>query len=186
MQDSPNSSSSEESELSSHIKRECYYYVQHLSRHLKLCQVIKLSGNESKFGDNESGLRRRITKFSYNLQRSKKHSANLQRVTSIDAPVLAAVHRRLLKHNPDLVGAMSSSESDSLVSASSSSSDGATRRRAASSRRSTSNRGRTLKKSSDDIDFLAAKFATTKLSPSRTLSAPVTGDKKGHKVKGAV
>jgi hypothetical protein len=107
-------------------------------------------------------------------------------VTSIDAPVLAAVHRRLLKHNPDLVGAMSSSESDSSVSSSSSSSDGATRRRAASSRRSTSNRGGTLKKSSDDIDFLAAKFATTKLSPSRTLSAPVTGDKKGHKVKGAV
>ena len=185
MQDSPNSSSSGESELSSHIKRECYYYVQHLSRHLKLCQVIKLSGNESKFGDKGSGLRRRITKFSYNLQRSKKHSANLQRVTTIDAPVLAAVHRLLLKHNPDLVGAMSSSESDSLASSSSSSSDGVTRRRSAS-RRLTSNRGGTLKKSSDDIDFLAAKFATTKLSPSRTLSAPVTGDKKGHKVKGAV
>ena len=107
-------------------------------------------------------------------------------MTTIDAPVLAAVHHLLLKHNPDLVGAMSSSESDSSVSSSSSSSDGATRRRAASSRRSTSNRGGTLKKSSDDIDFLAAKFATTKLSPSRTLSAPVTGDKKGHKVKGAV
>ena len=115
----------------------------------------------------------------------KKHSANLQRVTTIDAPVLAAVHRRLLKHNPDLVGAMSSSKSDSLASSSSSSSDGATQRCAAS-RHLTSNRGGTLKKSSDDIDFLAAKFATAKLSPSRTLSAPVTGYKKGHKVKGAV
>ena len=106
-------------------------------------------------------------------------------MTTIDTPVLTAVHRRLLKHNPDLVGAMSSSESDSLASSSSSSSDGAIRRRAAS-RRLTSNRGGTLKKSSDDIDFLAATFGATKLSPSRTLSAPVTGDKKGHKVKGAV
>jgi hypothetical protein len=185
MQDSPNSSSSGESDLLSHIKRECYYYVQHLSRHLTLCQVIKLSGNESKFEDKGSGLHRRIMKFSYNLQQSKKHSANLQRVTTIDTPVLAAVHRRLLKHNPDLVGAMSLSESVSLASSSSSSSDGAIWRRAAS-RRLTSNRGGTLKKSSDDIDFLAATFGATKLSPSRTLSAPVTGDKKGHKVKGAV
>jgi hypothetical protein len=70
-------------------------------------------------------LHRRIMKFSYNLQQSKKHSANLQRVTTIDTPVLAAVHRRLLKHNPDLVGAMSLSESVSLASSSSSSSDGA-------------------------------------------------------------
>ena len=104
---------------------------------------------------------------------------------TIDAPVLAAVHHRLLKYNPDLVGAMSLSESDSLASSSSSSSDGVTQRRAAS-RRLTSNRGGTLKKSSDDIDFLAAMFAAMKLSPSRTLSATVTGDKKGHKVKGAV
>ena len=185
MHDSPNSSSPGESELSSHKKRECYYYVQHLSRCLMLCQVIKFSGNESKFGDKGSALHWRITEFSYNFQRSKKHSANLQRVTTIDAPVLAAVHRRLLKYNPDLVGAMSSSKSDSLASSSSSSSDGATQRCAAS-RHLTSNRGGTLKKSSDDIEFLAAPFAATKLSPSRTLSASVTGDKKGHKVKGAV
>ncbi len=106
-------------------------------------------------------------------------------MTTIDAPVLAAVHLQLLKHNPDLVCAMSLSESDSLVSSSSSSSSDATLRRAAS-RHLKGNRGGTLKKSSDDIDFLAAEFAATKLSPSRILPAPVVGNKKGRKAKGAV
>ena len=116
MQDSPDSSSSGKSELPSHIKRVCYYYVKHLSRHLTLCQVINFSDNKSKFRDKGSDLHRRITKFNYNLQQSTKHSVNLQRVTTIDALVLTAVHLQLLKHNPDLVGAMSLSESDSLAS----------------------------------------------------------------------
>ncbi len=127
-------------------------------------------------------MRRRITKFNYNLQQSKKHSDNLQRVTTINALVLAAVHLQLLKHNPDLVGAMSLSESDSLVLSSLSTSYGVTLRRAAS-RHLNSNRGGRLKKSSDDIDFLAAEFAVTNLSPSRILPALVVGNNKGCKAK---
>jgi hypothetical protein len=80
---------------------------------------------------------------------------------------------------------MSLSETDSLVSSSLSSSFGATQRHVAS-RHLTSNPGRTLKKSSDDIDFLAAEFAATKLSPFRILPAPVVGNKKVCKAKGAV
>ncbi len=99
--------------------------------------------------------------------------------------MLAAVHLQLLKHSPDLVGTMSLSESDFLVSSLLSSSTGATQRRAASSHL-TGNRGGMLKKSSNDIDFLAAEFAATELSPSRILPAPVVGNKKGCKAKGAV
>ncbi len=106
-------------------------------------------------------------------------------MTTINAPVLAAVHLQVLKHNPDLVGAKSLSESDSLVSSLLSSSSGATLRCVAS-RRLTGNRGGTLKKSSDDIYFLAAEFGATKLSPSRILPALVVGNKKGCKAKGAV
>ena len=82
------------------------------------------------------------------------------------------------KQNLDLVGAMSLSETDSLASSLSSSSDDATQRHAAS-RRLISNRGGTLQKSSDDIDFLAAKFAATKLSPSRTFLCSSDGLQKG-------
>jgi hypothetical protein len=99
--------------------------------------------------------------------------------------VLTAVHLQLLKHNPDLVGTMSLSESDSLVSSSLSSSSGATLRCAAS-RGLTGNCGMTLKKSSDDIDFLVVEFAAMKLSPSRILPALVVGNKKGRKAKGVV
>ncbi len=99
--------------------------------------------------------------------------------------MLIAVHLQLLKHNPDLVDAMSLSESDSLVSSLLSFSSGATWRHAAS-RRLTGNHGGTLKKSSDDIDFLAAEFAAMKLSPSCILSALVVGNKKCRKAKGAV
>jgi hypothetical protein len=114
----------------------------------------------------------------------KKHSWDLQRVTTINAPMLAAVHLQILKHNPDLVGAMSLSESDSLVSSLLSSFYGVTQRSVAS-RHLTGNHGGMLKKSSDDIDFLVAEFAATKLYPSRTLPALVVGNKKGPKAKRA-
>jgi hypothetical protein len=172
LQDSPDSSSSGESELLSRIKRECYYYVKHLSQHLMFFQLIKLSNNKKKFGDKGSDLHRPITTFNYNLQQSKKHSSNLHRVTTINAPVLTAVHLQLLKQNPDLVGSMSLS----LLPSSS----GVTWRHVAS-RHLTSNSGGTLKKSSDDIDFLVAEFAAMKLSPSLILPAPVVGNKKGCK-----
>jgi hypothetical protein len=50
----------------------------------------------------------------------------------------------------------------------------------------TSNCGGTWKKSSHDIDFLAAEFAAMKLSPSHILPALVVGNNKGCKAKGAV
>jgi hypothetical protein len=50
----------------------------------------------------------------------------------------------------------------------------------------TGNHGGKLKKSSDDVDFLAAEFAAMKLSPSHILPALVVGNNKGCKAKGAV
>jgi hypothetical protein len=103
----------------------------------------------------------------YNLQRlknpcqsTKSDNHQCSRARSCPSPTSKT-------QNLDLVGAMSLSESDSLASSSLSSSDDANQRHAAS-RPLISNRGGTLQKSSDDIDFLAAKFAATKLSPSRT------------------
>jgi hypothetical protein len=94
------------------IKNECYYFVKHLSSKHTFEEVLKYCGDNQRQFKGEDGSNRRllITRFIENIKRSPKaHNVKLRNITSIDAPVFAAVHRLL--EQPTIM----SSDSESFV-----------------------------------------------------------------------
>lgn len=100
--------------LPPNIKSECYYFVKHLSSNHTFEEVLKYCGDNQRHFKGEDGSNRRllITRFIENIKRSPNaHKVKLRNITSIDAPVLAAVHRLL--EQPTI---MSSDSESSLLS----------------------------------------------------------------------
>ncbi len=107
--------------LPNNIKSECCYYVKHLLDHFTFHKVLSYcpEANTRKFSGEEGSsipFRCCTTRYIKNVKCSPQaYVEDLQRVTAIKAPMIAAIHHHFLQFVPDLFPTLSTSESSSVA-----------------------------------------------------------------------